>query len=1044
MLPQGSNAKKRFFSLAAQIGRYRIPVFAAKVKVFSVIVFLVLSGGVLATLNPAPASAVTSSNLNFQARLLQPTGALVADGTYNIQFNIYSVSSGGSTLWTESRLNNAGQGVNVKNGYLSVNLGSITAFPATIDWDQELWLGMTVRGTGSCVFGACTPADAEMSPRFKLTAVPYSFIAARALGVASNNTNSASTHSATVSVTTGNAAGATSNSGNLTVDTGTATGTTGTITIAAANASALTIGRVGLTTTNAGDLTVTGAGTFNGNLTVGDAIGDTVTINSGAWTFANDTTIALTGGVNGLNFDNDTLSIDATNDRIGIGTAAPSQKLEVSGNIKALEGYSMGSITGSGIQNTLLSQNTQAAAANTGSAIRFSGTATDNLQGRLIYAWEGAANTDSYFALETRASGAVAERLRVTSTGALAVNGASVTIGTASTTNGTLVFQNSTNAFTSTITASGITGSSKTITLPNETGTVCTTGSICSGYASTAGYATISLNNIASTNLNAALNVTSGNLALQTTTSGNITLTPAASSGLVNVLTGNLQVGNGTPGVTLNGEDVYIEGTLEVDGAQQFDGALVANSTATFNGGLTVGDASGDTVTVNAASWTFANDTNFTLSGGVNGLSFDTSTLSVDATNDRVGLGTTAPSVRLHVVGAGSAGAVVEALRLDNSEGAFGAGAGTGLGFYYTSSGKHFGSINTLAYAGDGGKSDMTFSVRTSEAISEKMRIQSDGDVGIGTTNPTEKLEVNGNVKATKLYMTGSAASASVYSVCVNGTTGELEYEFNASCTVNSDSRLKTNITTIGSALDKLSLIRGVTYNWADQSAPYPQDQQVGVIAQDVLLAFPQLVGTSEVPFNGTSGTYYTVNYQGLIGPTIQAVNELKVITDNLSSRITAVESGNFSGNLTVSGNTSISGSLTVTGTTNLTNLKVGGTTEVANLKVNGKIITYGNTPTVVLGTATTGDGSSYSIEGNDTAGSITINTGAAPTAGEQATVIFVTPFTTTPRITLTSTTEAAGNISYYITKSGTEFRLHFTTPPEASNTYSFDYQVLQ
>ena len=40
----------------------------------------------------------------------------------------------------------------------------------------------------------------------------------------------------------------------------------------------------------------------------------------------------------------------------------------------------------------------------------------------------------------------------------------------------------------------------------------------------------------------------------------------------MNVLTGNLQVGNGVPGVTLNGEDVYVEGTFEVDGAQQFDG----------------------------------------------------------------------------------------------------------------------------------------------------------------------------------------------------------------------------------------------------------------------------------------------------------------------------------------------------------------------------------------------------------------------------------------------------------------------------------------
>lgn len=41
--------------------------------------------------------------------------------------------------------------------------------------------------------------------------------------------------------------------------------------------------------------------------------------------------------------------------------------------------------------------------------------------------------------------------------------------------------------------------------------------------------------------------------------------------------TGNLIIGNGTPGVTQNGEDGYIKGTFEVDGASQFDGAVTAN-----------------------------------------------------------------------------------------------------------------------------------------------------------------------------------------------------------------------------------------------------------------------------------------------------------------------------------------------------------------------------------------------------------------------------------------------------------------------------------
>jgi hypothetical protein len=228
-----------------------------------VVCLLVPLGALISVVAPVPTQAATSSTLTFQARLLGASGNLVADGTYNMQFNLYDVASGGTTLWTESRLNNATQGVTLKNGYFSVDLGSITSFPTTINWDQELWLGMTVRGTGSCVFGSCTPTDAEMTPRFKLTAVPYAFKAGTALAVASNNTNAASTNSNAVSITSGNAAGATSNSGNITIDAGTATQTAGTLLFGTANASALTIGRSGVTTTLQGNVTLSG-GTNNG------------------------------------------------------------------------------------------------------------------------------------------------------------------------------------------------------------------------------------------------------------------------------------------------------------------------------------------------------------------------------------------------------------------------------------------------------------------------------------------------------------------------------------------------------------------------------------------------------------------------------------------------------------------------------------------------------------------------------------------------------------------------------------------------------------
>ncbi|KKU32270.1 MAG: hypothetical protein UX47_C0015G0005 [Candidatus Collierbacteria bacterium GW2011_GWA2_46_26] len=89
-------------------------------------------------------------------------------------------------------------------------------------------------------------------------------------------------------------------------------------------------GTIGSTTPNTGAFTTLSS---TGTTTLGDAIGDAVTINAGAWTFANDTNFALTGGVNGLSFDGTTFSVDGLNNRIGIGTAAPTDTLEVNGGI---------------------------------------------------------------------------------------------------------------------------------------------------------------------------------------------------------------------------------------------------------------------------------------------------------------------------------------------------------------------------------------------------------------------------------------------------------------------------------------------------------------------------------------------------------------------------------------------------------------------------------------------------------------------------------------------------------------------------------------
>ena len=152
----------------------------------------------LLAVQATPVSAAASSTLNFQGRLLTNSGGLVTDGSYNIEFKLYSAATidGGETLvqsscqtnpgpiadedclWVETR--SGANTVTVNNGYFSAYLGSVTSFPSTINWDQELWVGMNVGGTGAPAW------DGEMSPRFKLTAVPYAFRAGAVTNSAGN------------------------------------------------------------------------------------------------------------------------------------------------------------------------------------------------------------------------------------------------------------------------------------------------------------------------------------------------------------------------------------------------------------------------------------------------------------------------------------------------------------------------------------------------------------------------------------------------------------------------------------------------------------------------------------------------------------------------------------------------------------------------------------------------------------------------------------------------------------------------------------------
>ena len=142
-------------------------------------------------------------------------------------------------------------------------------------------------------------------------------------------------------------------------------------------------------------------------------------------------------------------------------------------------------------------------------------------------------------------------------------------------------------------------------------------------------------------------------------------------------------------------------------------------------------------------------------------------------------------------------------------------------------------------------------STDSSSAPSTKMTIRANGNVGIGETSPSEKLEVNGNILA-------------------SGTITE-----------NSDERLKENLEPIDSALDKVKQISGYTYTRNDLEDK--DKRHLGVIAQDVLKVVPEAV-------HGSEDTKYSVAYGSLVSVLIEAIKEQDTKIEMLTKRIETLE----------------------------------------------------------------------------------------------------------------------------------------------------------
>jgi len=220
----------------------------------------------------------------------------------------------------------------------------------------------------------------------------------------------------------------------------------------------------------------------------------------------------------------------------------------------------------------------------------------------------------------------------------------------------------------------------------------------------------------------------------------------------------------------------------------------------------------------------------------------DSGTLHVDATNNRVGIGTSSPSYTLDI----NRGGVGPVVKFTGSASAY---------IYAGSAAVYFGSDATVSNSFGADSVNNRLVMYTNS--NERMRIDSSGNLYLNTTTQNDFGRFNINFSSTGpnigigIKQTNGGTGTLLNFFNVSTQTGSItQTNTNVSFNTSSDYRLKNNVTSMSGSIDRLKQLKPSTWKWTQDGS-----HGEGFIAHEAQTVVPEAV-------SGTKDAMKTEEYE--------------------------------------------------------------------------------------------------------------------------------------------------------------------------------------